>query len=137
MNSAKRQDPRTLLIKAAEDEATLQIDGISDSILGFHAQQAVEKLMKALLSQLGVPYELTHALGRLQALLKANGEVLPSTTLELSDLNDFAVNYRYDLLFQVTPPDRNDLIETVRIIREHVTARIAALSTAPDSPPLQ
>jgi HEPN domain-containing protein len=54
-----------LLHKAASDEAILNFDKISDSIVSFHAQQAVEKLMKALLTQLNVPYEFTHSLNRL------------------------------------------------------------------------
>jgi HEPN domain-containing protein len=44
-----------LLAKAAEDEslviASLETPGISDSIVGFHTQQAVEKLLKALLQR--------------------------------------------------------------------------------------
>jgi len=38
------------------------LEGIPSSILGFHAQQAIEKLIKALLAQLSVPFELTHNL---------------------------------------------------------------------------
>lgn len=57
--------------------------------------------------------------------------------LPQGDLGDFAVVYRYDLLFQYSSPNKNDLIETVRLIREHVTARIAALSATPQPPPLQ
>lgn len=126
---------QTLLIKASEDESALSANGLSESILGFHAQQAIEKLIKALLSSLSVPFQLTHDLEKLRALLTAAGESLPTTPLSLSDLTDYAVVYRYDLLFQFVPPDRQDLIETVRLIREHVAARIAALSSAPSSAP--
>lgn len=126
-----------LLIKASEDEAALHADGNPDTVLGFHAQQAVEKLIKALLSQLAVPFELTHNLASLQAVLVAAGESLPATPLPLGELTDFAVTYRYDLLFQVAGPDKAELIETVRTIREHVVTRIAALSEAPLPPPLQ
>jgi len=107
------------------------VDGNPESILGFHAQQAVEKLIKALLSSLSVPFELTHQLGRLQTAIEAAGETLPATPLPLSELNDFAIVYRYDLLFQFATPDKADLTETVRLIREHVVARIAALSASP------
>jgi hypothetical protein len=107
------------------------LDGIPESILGFHAQQAVEKLIKALLSQLSVPFELTHNLGRLQIALQAAGETLPVTPVQLSELNDFAVVHRYDLLFQFAAPDKADLGETVRLIREHIVARISALSGTP------
>jgi hypothetical protein len=137
MNDSPYTQAQILLIKAAEDEASLHLEGIPESILGFHAQQAVEKLIKALLSELSVPFELTHNLGRLQIALEAAGETLPATPLLLSELNDFAVVYRYDLLFQFASPERTDLIDTVRLIREHVVARIAALSAPPSPPPLQ
>ncbi|HWG21142.1 MAG TPA: HEPN domain-containing protein [Terracidiphilus sp.] len=109
----------------------LHAPGIPETILGFHAQQAVEKLLKALLAALSIPFELTHNLGRLLNAIHAAGENLPPTPLLLSQLNDFAVVYRYDLLIPIASPDKNDLIETVRLIREHVTARIAALSNTP------
>jgi hypothetical protein len=131
MSSTPLTQAQILILKAAEDENVLQKDDLSESILGFHAQQAVEKLMKALLSQLSVPFELTHSLERLDRLLVANHENLPATPVTLIDLTDFAVVYRYDLLFQTIMPAPTDLIETVRLIREHVVARIAALSSKP------
>jgi HEPN domain len=126
-----------LLIKAAEDEQTLTMENLPEAILGFHAQQAVEKLLKALLSELKVPFELTHDLARLQKLVKGSGESLPMTPMSLGDLNDFSVFYRYDLLFQFAVPEKEDVLETVRLIREHVVARIAALSATSETPPLQ
>lgn len=137
MSESPLTQSQILLIKASEDESVLQGAGISDSVLGFHAQQAVEKLIKALLSQLNVPFELTHNLERLRLLLTANHENLPETPVSLEDLTDFAVVYRYDLLYQVGGQDRTELIETVRVIREHVLARIAALSQPPKDAPLQ
>ncbi len=137
MNSPPFSQARILLIKAAEDEAALRADSLSDSVLGFHAQQAVEKLMKALLTELSVSYERTHNLDKLYALLQAAGETLPNTPLVLSELEDFAVVYRYDLLFQSSAPDKAELADTVRLIREHVVARITALSAVPEPPPLQ
>lgn len=120
-----------LLLKAASDEAILSFALVSDSIVGFHAQQAVEKLMKALLTQLKIPYERTHSLNRLLILLESHGEFLPATALSLGDLNDFAVEYRYYTLPPVETLNRQELIETVRILREHIAARIAALAAAP------
>jgi HEPN domain-containing protein len=100
MSGSPHTQAHILLIKAAEDETTLHVDGNPESVLGFHAQQAVEKLIKALLSQRSVPFELTQNLGRLQTLLSGAGESLPETPIPIGDLNDFAVTYRYDLLFQ-------------------------------------
>ena len=137
MNNGPYTQAQILLIKAAEDEASLHLEGIPEAVLGFHAQQAVEKLIKALLAQLAVPYELTHNLGRLHTALVAAGESLPATPLPLSELNDFALVYSYDLLFQFAAPDRADLITTVRLIREHIQSRIAAISAPPLPPPVQ
>jgi hypothetical protein len=131
MNMTKPTLAEKLLTKAAEDERALEAHGLSESILGFHAQQAVEKLIKALLTQLNVPFELTHDLTRLQVALTSTGESLPATPIPLDQLNDFAVVYRYDLLFQFASPDLAELKETVRLIREHIVARISALSATP------
>jgi hypothetical protein len=119
---------QVLLIKAAQDEAVLHGSGSSDEILGFHAQQAVEKLMKALLSQVGIVFERTHVLGRLETALIAAGESSPVCPLPLSQLNEFAVNYRYDYLPETVCPSRKELIETVGLWRDHVYARVTALS---------
>ena len=131
MSTTKPTQSQILLVKAAEDEKALGAHNLSDSILGFHAQQAVEKLIKALLAQFNVDFEKTHDLERLQTALAALGESLPPTPIPLDQLSDFAVVYRYDLLFQFDSPDVTELIETVRLIREHVVTRIAALSGAP------
>lgn len=128
---------KTLLLKAAEDETAIQIDELPDGPFGFHAQQAVEKLIKALLSQLDVAYDRTHDVMRLAQQLSNIGENLPAAPAHLSELNQFAVVYRYDSIPDLEIPDRPAIIETVRLIREHVVARIAALSGSPLPPPLQ
>src|SRR5687767_1082627 len=65
-----------LLRKAAEDEALLDevLDSsrVTDAIFGFHAQQATEKLLKAVLSDAGVLYPLTHRLAQLIDLIRDN-----------------------------------------------------------------
>ena len=131
MSASKMPSVDALRRKAASDEAILGLDTISDSIIGFHAQQAVEKPIKALLTQLNIPYELTHSLNRLSILLENHGEYLPATSITLGDLTDFSVEYRYSYLPPAEAQDRKELIETVRILREHIVGRIAALSNAP------
>ena len=58
-----------LLAKAAEDETALAIlagnPQVADAIVGFHAQQAVEKWLKALLCHRQVNYQRTHDLALL------------------------------------------------------------------------
>jgi hypothetical protein len=68
---------------------------------------------------------------RLAKVLNDLGKTLPATPITLTDLTDFAVEYRYDLLYHHLAPSHADLITTVRLIREHVVARIAALSATP------
>ena len=47
----------SFLRKAAQDEALLdaviESDKVSDEVIGFHCQQAAEKMLKALLSDFG------------------------------------------------------------------------------------
>jgi HEPN domain-containing protein len=71
MSSGPYTPAQILLIKAAEDEQALHAPENSDAIVGFHAQQAAEKLMKALLSAMNVPFELTYNLERLRIALEA------------------------------------------------------------------
>ena len=136
MNGEPYSQADVLLIKASEDEAALRATGNPDVVLCFHAQQALEKLFKALISSHGVLFEKTHDLLRLVKALADLGEVPPVTLVSLSELNDFAVEYRYDLLFQHESPNVVELLETVRLIREFVMNRIAALAQSPLSPPV-
>ena len=126
-------DPQaeTLLIKAAEDEVVLHFAGIPPGPFGFHAQQAAEKLIKALLSQLQIEFARTHDLIELGGLLKRSGVNLPLSNATLSDLYHYAVVYRYDHLLQVQGLDRAESIENLRVLRSFVEARITALSATP------
>jgi hypothetical protein len=122
---------QVLLVKAAEDDAIVHLSGVPDGPFGFHVQQAIEKLLKALLSQLSIEYRFTHDLNYLEALLKKAGEVLPKPLEELSKIGTFAVTNRYDDIPEFHILDRPAAIETLRLIREHIVARIAALSHLP------
>jgi hypothetical protein len=120
-----------LLAKAEDDETALNLAGIPDGPFGFHVQQAVEKLLKALLSQLAIQYRLSHDLNYLASLLQTSGETLPNTQIGLSQLDSFAVFIRYDEIPQLKFLDRPAAVETVRVIREHVVSRISAIAGHP------
>jgi hypothetical protein len=90
MTAGIDRQARLLLKKAAEDEAVAILPGVPNAPFGFHVQQAVEKLLKALLSQLSVEYKFTHDLGYLVNELEAVGEVLPHLVVEFSKLETFA-----------------------------------------------
>ena len=120
-----------LLRKAADDETMARFPGAPDGPFGFEVQQSIEKLLKALLSQLGVEFRFTHDLEYLTNRLEAHGEQLPQTALEFAKIQSFAVVHRYDDIPEVAVLDRAEALETIRILREHITARIASLSTSP------
>ena len=125
------KEAEILLLKAGEDESVSQIPGVPDGPFGFHIQQAVEKLLKALLCQLAVKYKHTHDLEYLLTLVQDRGEALPIGVLDITQLESYGVAYRYDSVPEVTLLDRAAAVETVRLIREHIVARIRALANTP------
>ncbi|BCB27266.1 DNA-binding protein [Sulfurimicrobium lacus] len=62
----------------------------------FHAQQAVEKALKAVLTVQGVPFRRTHELAELAQLLSDHDVFPPATLDQLDALNPYAVVFRYD-----------------------------------------
>jgi hypothetical protein len=73
---------RVMLGLARDDEfaarSLLAVDGVADAILGFHAQQAVEKSLKAVLACCAIDFPYTHALDGLLELCQTNGLGVPS-----------------------------------------------------------
>jgi HEPN domain-containing protein len=98
----RHEQARLYLRKAAEDETLLDevIDSprVSDAAIGFHCQQAAEKLLKALLSYHGIRFRRTHDLRELMDLVADSGREIPISLLELDSLTPFVVEFRYDLL---------------------------------------
>ena len=90
---------RELLTLAQRDFRALQgmldAETFADEIFGFHAQQAVEKALKAWLSFIGVEYPRTHDLEELLELLEERAEPILEAFYDLVDLTDFAVQFRY------------------------------------------
>jgi len=92
-----------------------------DEVFGFHAQQAVEKTLKAWLSLTGVEYHRTHDLQQLFMVLKQHGESILPEFLSLMNLTNFAVQFRYesfeDLNFKL---DRIEITQSVAKLVKHV-----------------
>lgn len=98
----REQHVALLLAKAAQDEYVLD-RLLSDTdapteVFGFHAQQAAEKLLKAVLSHAGIEYPRTHQLAELLDLATDNHIALPPDSEELRYLSPYAVEFRYDVL---------------------------------------
>jgi len=90
---------RALLRKAGGDEAAIRKLGadtdIPDEIIGFHAQQAVEKAIKAVLSANAIKYRFSHNLAYLKQLCKESGIELPPGLDGIEELTPFAAIERY------------------------------------------
>lgn len=81
----------------------LDVGAVTDAIVGFHAQQAVEKALKAVLAFHGVEVPLTHNLAGLADLCAAEAATLPSSLAEIDRLTPFGVRLRYGE-FDDAPP---------------------------------
>lgn len=97
-----RKFARKLLFKAEQDLLVLkklQADpDITSEILGFHAQQAAEKMLKAVLAVQQIKFPFTHRLTELMDAIKSAGIPFPEEFEELRFLTPFAVEFRYDFL---------------------------------------
>lgn len=88
---AKARNDALLLRKIADDIE------VADEIVGFHAQQTVEKALKAVLEVRGVDYPYTHDLARLFALLDGSGGA-PRDRDDAVALTPWAAEFRYPLI---------------------------------------
>lgn len=105
-----------LLMKKADEDAYL-LDKIiedinaSDEIFGFHAQQAAEKMLKALLLKLDSSFAQTHRIADLIDLVNRKGLAFPERLDELRNLTPFAVIFRYDSL----PEENQEPVDRIQI----------------------
>lgn len=89
---------------------------VSPAIAGFHAQQAIEKCLKAVLFAQGIPFRRTHDLIELADLLDGSSG-FPLDLDQLALLNPYAVTLRYDdLEVQTVPADEAGRL--ARLVRE-------------------
>ena len=124
----RREQALLLLRKAAQDEALLDevltSDQVSDEIIGFHCQQAAEKILKALLSDVGVRFRKTHAIGVLMAHLAQAGHALPDQFENLDVLTPFGTMYRYEDYEAVVLLNRDTVRTSVRELRAWVETKL-------------
>ncbi len=119
---------RTLARKAAEDAtAVREFAGhlhISDEIIGFHAQQAIEKWLKAIIAGRGEAFDHTHDLRRLMVLVAHDLEQLPFDANAVIALTQHAVPLRYEDLLDAEPLDRDATLALVEEVGRWADAQI-------------
>lgn len=127
---AASEEARRLLAKAAEDEYVLDrlLDDAAapEAMVGFHAQQAAEKMLKAALFIAGAVPPRTHNLTQLLDLADASGLELPEGTEMLRWLTPYAVLYRYEGEAEADEEKlvRREVRENLRALRNWVEARL-------------
>jgi HEPN domain-containing protein len=94
-------DEAQRFLQLADDDAAafrglLKLPEVKFRLACFHAQQSVEKLLKAVMIFHGMEYQRTHDLHSLASLLIKHGITPPCSPEELTRLNPFAVTFRYD-----------------------------------------
>ena len=112
---------RRFLALADRDIRTFQqlanIPDSDDEAVGFHAQQAVEKCLKAVLARHRVEVHKTHDLQALLDLLAQRKLPMPPLAQEIKALSPFAVILRYDLI-ESESLDRNQAREILDKVRK-------------------
>ena len=127
---AAHDEARRLLAKAAEDEyvlgSLLPDPAAPDSMIGFHAQQAAEKILKAALFLAGAEPPRTHNLAALLDLARDSKVRLPHDAGELRWLTPYAVLYRYDAgpADDDVPLDREKVAGQIRSLRAWLERRL-------------
>jgi HEPN domain-containing protein len=96
----EREEALKLLYLAQADRDTfvylIPAAHLRDASVLFHAQQAIEKAFKAVMTANSVPFGRTHNLLTLAAALLENGIETPCPPDEVAVLNSYAVLFRYD-----------------------------------------
>ena len=120
-----------LLSMAGKDLKALRgmtdTDTFAEEVFGFHAQQTVEKALKAWVAALGEEYPLTHSIATLLSKLDDLGRDVAGLW-DLTKYNAFAVQLRYEVVDVDEPPlDRQTTIASVQALFDRVRAVLASL----------
>jgi HEPN domain-containing protein len=128
------ENARMLLVMAGKDIRALAAlsdpESVDDEIFGFHAQQAVEKSLKAWIAAIGGTFGRVHDLSQLFAVLADLGcDVGRFEDLDM--LNPFAVELRYESLETEEPRlDRVTCMVQVQELHDHVKKVIELMAKA-------
>ena len=111
------RDIGTLIVLARAEE-------VDDEPIGFHAQQAVEKCLKAALAMHRVAFRKTHDLSELLDLMDEHGVPKPPFADSLDELNPYGVLLRYEW-GDSAPLDRPQVQEIATTVRDWATRLIS------------
>ena len=98
---------------------------ITDEIVGFHAQQAIEKWLKAVVASRGEEFEYTHDLRHLIDLVGLEPADAPFDVRQVIALTEYAVPLRYEDLLDVEPLDRDATVALVDEVGRWAEAQLS------------
>ncbi len=131
-------DPRQWLNRARGDLSLasftplLEQDNIFLEDLCYHAQQAAEKALKALLLHLQSQVPFTHNLLELLKCLEETGVEIPERVNEAAGLTEYAVASRYPgYQDPVDPEEHREAVDLARRVVQWVESLVVAGRTKP------
>lgn len=123
---------RLLVTKAAADLSAARVlaeaEDQDDGVIGFHAQQSVEKALKAVLAVREAEIPRTHDLEYLVEMLGRSRLEVPSALSGIAWLNPWAVTLRYDEIEE--PLDRTVALEVAGVAITWARAIVGASAAA-------
>lgn len=127
------ENAQQLLVMASKDMKAMDLmmlpESVDDEIFGFHAQQAVEKALKAWLTAIGGTYDYKHDLRILLLALRELGCDIERFR-HLIMLNPFAAQLRYEPMETIDEPlDRPALRIQVQGLFDHVQTVLSLLES--------
>jgi len=120
--SRKAEGDAKVMRKLAGDEE------IADDAVGFHAQQAIEKWLKAVIASRGEDFEYTHDIRHLivRAKLEPGEAGQPFDIRQAINLTEYAVPLRYEDLLDTEPLDRASTVSLIDEVERWAKGEIAA-----------
>lgn len=130
MSPDNREVAAQLLRRAASDLHACRIlaadDQTDDDVIGFHAQQAVEKALKVALVLAGATFPRTHDVTFLVSLTERAEIALPEPLRDADWLTPWAADMRYDE--PAASLDRGAALQTAEAAVRWVRGLLASLS---------
>jgi HEPN domain-containing protein len=128
MAKSDKDHARQMLEMARKDHHALahmlDPEEFSEEIFGFHAQQSIEKALKAWIAVKGLTYPKSHDVSALSRILREDGEDLDEFP-NLEDYNIFAVQYRYEAYDSLEEKlDRKAVVNFTNALLRHVQYRV-------------
>jgi len=128
MSRPEAERARTFLERADADLAAVRAleasREVPDEIVGFHAQQCAEKLLKAVLAGHQIEFPRTHSIQFLLDLLSDHGRAPPAALNAVRELYPYAVQFRYDAPLDEAPLDRPKTRELLEQLSAWTTAQL-------------